>query len=177
MAGSPRRGATGLWVGRWVRVGVAYRVWLGWREGMGVVWLWLGRRWQWVVGQRMGVGVATLHGALLISRWFMVGFIVLAVEAAILFHGATSPTCVSPARRGVMTLAGCAVVGYRGSSGRRTLSLGRLRGKVAGGWGSALWSPRLSGHGLTDYRGVGRPQGVPQGSSCRPSGTSPEREP
>lgn len=78
-----------------MRVGIVYRVWLG--RGVGVMWLWLwlwGRR-QWVIGQGMGVGAATLHGALLIGRWFVVGLIVLVVlvvEAAIPFHGATSST-------------------------------------------------------------------------------------
>lgn len=83
-----------------MRMGVVYRMGLGWRKGMGVVWLWLRRRWQWVVGQSMGVGTDDLHGAWLISWWFMVGLIVLVlliVEAATPFHGATSSTCVSPA--------------------------------------------------------------------------------
>lgn len=95
-----------------MRVGVVYRVWL--RRRVGVVWLWLGGRWQWVVGQGMGVWVAALHWALLVGRWFMLGLIVLVVlvvKTAIPFHGATSSTCVSPARWGMMTLARCAMVG------------------------------------------------------------------
>lgn len=143
-----------------MRVGVVYRMGLGWREGMGVMGLWLWRRRQWVVGQSMGVGVDNLHGALLISRWFMVGLkvlVLLVVEAAIPFHGAASSTGVYTARRGMMTLAWCAMVGHWEASGERTLALWRLRRKVAWswGWGSALWPPRWCGHGLTDYRGVG----------------------
>lgn len=127
---------------------------------MWVMWLWLWRRWQWMVDQGMRVGVATRHGTLLIGRWFMVGLIVvvlLVVEASIPFHGATSSTHVSPTRRGMMTLAGWAMVGNWEASRGRTLTLGRLRRKVPGGWGwgSALWPPRWCGHGLTDYRGVG----------------------
>lgn len=143
-----------------MRMGVVYRVLLGWREGMGVMWLLLWGRWQWVVGQRMGVGVATLRGVLLIGRWFMVGLIVLVVlvvEAAIPFNGATSSTCVPPAGWGMMTLAGWAVVGQGEASGGRALALGRLRREAAWGrgLGSALWPPRWCGHGLTDHRGVG----------------------
>lgn len=150
---SPRRGATGLWM----RVGVVHKMGLGWRKGMGVMQLWLGRSWQWVNGQSMGVGVDSLHGALLIRRWFMVGLVVLVllvVEATISFNGAT---CVSPARLGMMTMTWCAVVGHWEDRGERTLAWRRLRRKVAWGWGwgSALWPPRWCRHGLTDYRGVG----------------------
>lgn len=131
---------------------------LGWRERMRVMWLWLWGRRQRVVG--MGVGISALHGALLIGRWFMVGLIVLVVlvvEAAIPFHGAASSACVSPARRGMMPLAGRAMVGQWEASGGRALALGRLRRKAAGGrgWGSALWPRRRCGHGLADHRGVG----------------------
>lgn len=126
---------------------------------MGVMRLWLRGRWQWVVGQGMRVGVATLHGVWLIGRRFMVGLIVLVVlvvEAAVPLHGAPSSTCVPPARRGMMTLAGCTMVGQWEASGGRTLALGRFWRKAARGrgWGSALRSPRRGGHGLTDYRGV-----------------------
>lgn len=122
---------------------------------MGVVWLRLCGRWQWVVGHGVWVRVSTLHGAWLVSRWFVVGLkvlVVLVVEAAIPFHGATTSTCVSPARRGMMTLA----VGQRKAGRGRTLALGRFWRKAARRWGrgSALWAPRRCGHGLTDYRGV-----------------------
>lgn len=147
-------------------MGVVYRMGLGWRKGMGVVWLRLRRRWQWVVGQSMGVGIDDLHGAWLISWWFMVGLIVLVllvVEAATPFHGATSSTCVSPAQRGMVTMAGCAMVGHWEASGERNLALRSLRGKVTRGWGwgSALRPPRWCGNGLTDYRGVSN-----MGSGC-----------
>lgn len=155
MAGSPRWGSTGLWLGRGVRMGVVYRMWLWLRDRMRVMWLWW--RWQWVVGQGVWMWVTTLHGTLLIGRWFMVGLIVLivlVVEAAIPLHGTTYSTCVSPTRSGMMTLAGCAMVGHAGRWS--TLNLGRLRGKATRGWnwGSTLGSPRWRGHGLTDYRGV-----------------------
>lgn len=124
------------------------------------MWLLLGRRWQWVVDQGMGVGVATLHGALLIGRWFMVGLVVLVVlvvEAAIPLQGSTSSTCISPARWGMMTLARCAMVSQWEASRGRALALRRLRRKATGGWGwgSALWPRRWCGHGLADHRGVG----------------------
>lgn len=124
---------------------------------MGVMWLRLCGRRQWVVGQGIRVGVTPLHGAWLIGRWVMVRIIVLVVlvvETAVPFHGATSSTCVSPARWGRM--AGWAMVGQLEASGGRTLALGSFWRKAARGWswGSALRHPRRCGHGLTDYRGV-----------------------
>lgn len=144
-----------------MRVGVVYWVGLGWRQWMGVMLLLLWGRWQWVVGQgmrlRVGVRVATLHGVLLVSRGFMVGVIVLVVEAAVPFHGAPSSIRVPPARRGVMTLAGYAMVGWREDRGGGALALRRLGRKVPRGrsGGAALGPPRCCGHGLTDHRGVG----------------------
>lgn len=160
MAGSPRGGATGLGLGlrlgMWV--GVVYRVLLWWREGMRVMWLWWRR--QWVVAQGMWVWVSTLHGALLIGRWFMMGIIVLVVlvvEAAVPLHGTASSTRVSPARRGMVNLPRCAMMRQWKAGGVRGLPLGRLRRKATWGrgWGSALGSPRWGRHGLTDHRGVG----------------------
>lgn len=113
-----------------------------------------------MVSQNMGVGVDNLHGVLLISRWFMVRLkvlVLLVVEAAVPFHGTTSSTCVSPAKWGMVTLAGCAMMSHWEARGERTLALWRLRRKMtwSWGWGSALRPPRWCGHGLTDYRGVG----------------------
>lgn len=137
-------------------MGVVDRVRLLGRNGIGVMRLWLCGRWQWVVGQAVGVGVSALYGAQLISRWFMMRLVVLVVEAAVPFYRTTTTACVSPARWGVMTLTGCGVVGHWDSSRGRALSLERLWGKVPRnwGWGSALQPPRRRGRGFTDYRGV-----------------------
>lgn len=107
-----------------MRMGVVYRVRLRWREAVGIMWLGLGGRWQWMVGQGMGVwvGVTAWHGVLLVGRWFMVGLIVLVVETALPFHEAAPSTCVTPARWGMMTLAGRAMMGQREASDRRTLA-------------------------------------------------------
>lgn len=115
-----------------------------------------------MVGQSMGVRVDNWHGILLICRWFVVRLIVLVllvVEVPTSFHGTASSTCVSPARRSMMNMTRCAMVGDWEASGERALALRRLRRIMAWGWhwslGSALWPPKGCGHGLTDYRGVG----------------------
>lgn len=82
------------------------------------------------VGVWVRVGVATLHGILLVSRRFVVGLIVLVllvVEAAVSFHRAAPSTCVSPAGRWVVTLAGGSMVGEGEASRGRPLALGRFR--------------------------------------------------
>lgn len=125
---------------------------------MGVVWLWLRRRWEWVAGHDVTVRVDDLHGVLLVCGWFMVRLkvlVLLVVEAPPRFHRATS-TCVWPARWGVMNMTRRAMVGHWKTSGERTLGRWRLGRKMpwGGGWWSGLWSGGRW-HGLTDDRGVG----------------------
>lgn len=155
---SPGWGATGLRMGRWVRVGVVHQMRLGWRERMRVVWLWLWRWWKWVARYDVAMGVDDLHGVLLVCRWFMMWFkvlVLLVVEAPARFNRAPS-TCVWPARWGMMNMTGRAMVGHWKTSGERSLGRWRLRRKMAWGrgWWPGLWSGRRW-HGLTDYRGVG----------------------
>lgn len=155
---SPGRGATGLRVGRRVRVGIVHQMRLGRGEGVGVVWQRLRRRWEGVSGHDVAVGVDDLHGVLLVSGRFVVRFkvlVLLVVEAPTRFNRAP-PARVRPAGWGVVNMTGRAVVGHRKTSGEGALGRRRLRGKVAGGgsWRTGLWSGGRW-HGLTDDGGVG----------------------
>lgn len=142
---------------------------VGWRKG--VVRLRLRGRRQWVVDQRMGI--APLHWTLLIGRWFMVGFIILIVEAAIFFYRAAP--CLSPTSRRVMTLSG-----QGGASGGRNLERGRFRREAPLRWGPALGPTRWRRNSFTDHRGVsdmgpGRCRGLRQLSTSSSWCTGPRR--